>query len=174
MSTPFLGEIILVGFSFEPQGWAFCDGRLLSIAQNAALFSLLGTQYGGDGQTTFGLPDLRSRVPISFGQSPGTSFYNPGAKAGAESVTISSAQMPAHIHLVNGYSKAGDAATPTSDTVWARSKLGDRVARVSGSNTTMSAGCIGSAGGGGSHENRQPFVALNYIIALAGIFPARS
>lgn len=174
MSTPFLGEIILVGFNFAPQGYAFCNGQLLAIAQNTALFSLLGTTYGGDGQTTFALPDLRSRVPLHFGQGQGTSNYNLGDKPGVETVALAAGHMPAHIHPVNGFSGSGDLSPPTTDAVWAKSKVGDRVARVGPPNTTMAAGSVGSVGNSNPHENRQPFLAINYVIALQGIFPARS
>src|SRR5260370_3541139 len=120
MGTPYLGEILLVAFNFAPTGYAACNGRLLSIAQNTALFSLLGTTYGGDGRTTFALPDLRSRAPVHFGQGPGTSNYNLGDKPGAESVALADANIPAHIHQVFGTSSSGSTATPSNTTTWAK------------------------------------------------------
>lgn len=114
MSEPFVGEIRMFGFNFEPQGWAFCDGRLLPISQNAALFSLLGTTYGGDGVSTFALPDLRSRVPVSLGQGEGLSSYAEGQAGGTETVTITPAQMPAHTHAVNASSSPAASERPAA------------------------------------------------------------
>lgn len=170
MNEAFIGQLLLVPYNFAPQGWAMCNGQLLSIAQNTALFSLLGTTYGGDGQTTFALPDLRGRVPLSSGQGPGLSNYTLGEAGGAESITLTAAQMPQHTHSANA--NAGDPTdtTPTNH-VPAGGSTGSYNAAA---NTVMSAGMIGPAGGSQPHENRQPYLTLNWIIALEGIFPSRS
>lgn len=171
-AQPFLGEIFASGFNFAPQGYAFCDGTLLSIAQNTALFSLLGTTYGGDGRVTFGLPDLRSRTPIMFGQGNGLSPYNLGDRGGNESVTLITAEMPAHTHVPIASSLNGSSTSPAG-AAWAKSSQADKVYGAP-NGAAMSNGSIGLAGGNQPHENRPPFLALNYYIALVGIFPARS
>lgn len=173
MAEPFLGEIKMVGFTFAPQGWAFCNGQILSIAQNTALFSLLGTTYGGDGQTTFALPDLRSRVPIHFGQGPGLSSYVEGQTGGAEIVVLISPQIPAHTHLVNAATTGGTQASPASGFPAVES-TGTSLNYSPASNTTMNASMIAPNSGGQPHENRQPFLAVNFIIALQGIYPSRN
>ncbi len=175
MQDPWLGEIALVAFNFAPQGWAFCNGQLLSISQNTALFSLLGTTYGGDGVTNFALPNLQSRVPLHFGQGTGLSPYTLGQTAGVESVTLQTPQIPAHAHSYTPQATtAAGAAISPAGAVWAASGTGDTIYQKAASNTTMAAQTIGNTGGGQAHENRQPLLALNYIIALAGIFPSRS
>jgi len=175
MQDPWLGEIALVAFNFAPQGWAFCNGQLLSIAQNTALFSLLGTTYGGDGQSTFALPNLQSRVPLHFGQGTGLSPYALGATGGVESVTLQTTQIPAHTHSYTPQATTvgGTAASPAA-AIWAESASGDTIYQKGISNTQMAPQTLGNTGGGQAHENRQPFLALNYVIALAGIFPSRS
>ncbi len=167
MAEPFLGSILLFGGNFAPQGWAMCDGQILPINQNTALFSLLGTTYGGNGVTTFALPDLRGRVPIGFGTGTGLSAYSEGQTGGVESVTLTSGQMPAHQHLQpasNGDEGTNrpNGAVPARGGVYATSSDGSSFAPTS------------SVGAGQAHENRQPFLALNYIIALQGIFPSRN
>jgi len=175
MQDPWLGEIALVAFNFAPQGWAFCNGQLLSIAQNTALFSLLGTTYGGDGQTTFALPNLQSRVPIHFGQGTGLSPYLLGATGGVETVTLQTTQIPAHTHSFTPQATtAGGSATSPAGAFWAESGSGDTIYQGGTSNTQMAPQTLGNTGGGQTHENRQPFLALNYVIALVGIFPSRS
>jgi microcystin-dependent protein len=171
MSEPFLGEIRTFGFNFAPRGWAFCNGQLLSISQNTALFSLLGTFYGGNGQTTFALPDLQGRVGIHQGQGPGLSPYELGEVSGSETVTLTSAQMPTHSHQV-----VANATTATSGRT-----AGNVPARTSGNSyaaapdgTDMNAGMIGTTGGSQPHTNLQPFLVLNFCIALQGIFPSRN
>lgn len=175
MQDPFLGEIALVAFNFEPIGWAFCNGQLLSIAQNQALFSLLGTTYGGDGVTNFALPDLRSRVPLHFGQGPGLSSYALGQSVGVESVALQTPQIPAHTHSYSpqASSQPGSTSTPNG-ALWAGSASGDTLYNSGASNTNMAPQTLGQTGGGQAHENRQPTLALNYIIALQGIYPSRS
>jgi len=175
MQDPWLGEIALVAFDFAPQGWAFCNGQLLSINQNTALFSLLGTTFGGDGRTTFALPDLRSRVPLCFGQGNGLSKYDWGGAGGVEGVTLSSGQMPVHTHSYTPQaSAAGGTALSPANGFWAESPDGSTLYKTGASNASMAPQTIGNAGGSMPHENRQPYLALNYIIALQGIFPSRS
>jgi microcystin-dependent protein len=171
MAEPFLGEIRMFGFNFAPQGWALCQGQLMPINQNQALFSLLGTFYGGNGTTTFALPDLRGRVGISMGQGPGTSPYQLGEVAGAETVTLTSGQMPAHAHAVEANGSPGT-STRTAGTVPARTAASDYAAAPDG--TVMNAGMIAAAGGSQPHSNIQPFLVLNFCIALQGIFPSRN
>jgi microcystin-dependent protein len=176
MAEPFLGQILLVGFNFAPQGWALCNGQLLSITQNTALFSLLGTQYGGDGQTTFALPDLRSRVPIHQGQGNGLSNYAMGEMAGVENVTLLLSQIPSHNHLINATNAAGGVQTPGNNFL-AAATAGGRPADIYSagpSQGTLSPNAVSVAGGGQPHTNIQPVLAMNYIIALQGIFPSRS
>lgn len=167
---PFLGQILLVPYNFAPRGWAFCNGALLSIAQNSALFSLLGTTYGGDGVTTFALPDLRGRVPISSGQGPGLQPYTLGEQTGSETVTLITTQIPAHTHSVQA-GIGSSAVTPEGNFLGSDSvtSIYDVTAA-----TTMNPAMIGVAGGSQPHENRQPLLVMNYIIALEGIFPSRS
>jgi microcystin-dependent protein len=166
MSEPFLGEMKLISWNYAPHGWAFCDGQLLPIAQNTALFALLGTTYGGDGVTNFALPNLRGRAPIHCG---GT--FAQGQTGGESAHALTIAEMPAHTHLVEG---SGDPGTKTSPVgyLWATNAANP----YSGSppNTTMSPGAVGVAGGSQPHTNMQPYLVLNMIIALQGIFPSRN
>jgi microcystin-dependent protein len=170
MSDPFIGELRLLPYNFAPRGWAFCSGQLLSISQNTALFSLLGTTYGGNGQTTFGLPDLRGRVPLSSGQGPGLSTYTLGEAAGTESVTLTAQQMPGHNHGVNASS--GDATDsqpgghfPAAVGTGAYAKTSDGL---------MNQAMTAPVGRSQPHENRQPYLTLNWCIALEGIYPSRN
>jgi len=169
MAEPFIGQLMCVGFNFAPRGWAFCEGQLLPIAQNTALFSLLGTMYGGDGRTTFGLPDLRGRVPIGFGQGPGLSNYQQGSAGGSEAVTLTTQQMPSHSHAVNANNSDATDTVPTNQYPAAGGAY-----TASNPNTTMNANMIGAAGGSQGHSNMQRYLTLNWIIALEGIFPSRS
>jgi microcystin-dependent protein len=167
---PFLGQLMLVPYDFAPNGWALCNGQLMSIAQNEALFAVIGTTYGGDGVSTFALPDLRGRVPVSSGQGPGLSSYSVGETYGAESVTLNTTQIPSHTHAVNCDSAKGKQAAPTGHYLAeASSKI-----YASTANAQMYAGMIEATGGGAAHENRQPSLVLNWIIALQGIFPSRA
>ena len=179
---PFIGQIIMFAGNFAPRGWAFCDGQLLPIAQNTALFSILGTTYGGDGRTSFGLPDLRGRIPLHAGQGPGLTNYTLGQRGGVEQVTVNLQQLPAHNHTVsvttNAQSGGGDSSSP-SNAVWAQDGVvGAQPYSSSAPNITMRSNAVeanvASSGGGQSHENRQPYLTINYIIALVGIFPSRS
>jgi microcystin-dependent protein len=169
VSEPFLGEIRLVAFNFAPRGWAFCQGQILSIAQNTALFSLLGTTYGGNGQTTFALPDLRSRVAVSSGQGPGLSNYTLGQTGGEEAVTLLQTQMPAHGHGVAASNGPASANRPAGGVPAAG---GSYAAAPDG--TTMNPAMVQGSGGSQPHDNIPPYLTLNYVIALEGIFPSRN
>jgi microcystin-dependent protein len=169
MSEPYLGEIRMFGGTFAPQGWALCDGQLLTISDNDALFSLLGTTYGGDGQTTFALPDLRGRVPVHQGQGPGLSNRAPGEAGGAEAVTLATPQLPAHTHTPGANSGTGTQSNPAGN-VWAAG-LTAFIAPGS-SDSSMASSSVGAVGGGQPHENMLPFQAVNFIIALEGVFPS--
>jgi microcystin-dependent protein len=174
---PLLAEIRMFAGNFAPRGWAFCDGSILSISQNTALFSLLGTTYGGNGQTTFALPDLRGRLPMHPGQGPGLSPRNLGEQGGVESVTLISTQMPAHTHAVNASGQQGDGVVPDG-AVWAVSVDPNSGAPLNNygatPTTTMSPQALGVAGGNQPHSNVQPFLCVNFIIALEGIYPSRN
>jgi microcystin-dependent protein len=176
MSEPFLGEIRMVGFTFAPRGWAFCNGQIMSLAQNQALFSLLGTTYGGDGITTFALPDLRGRVPIHCGNStgPGLSSYNSGQLGGTENVTLLPTQLPAHSHPVNAVAAGGNSASPSGNLPAIESTGTSLDYSTAGASATMSSAMIGNNSGGQPHSNIQPYLAINFIIALQGIFPSRN
>ena len=184
MSEPFLAEIRIVGFNFAPRGWAFCDGQLLPINQNQSLYSLLGTTYGGDGRVTFGLPDLRGRVPIHMGNSntPGSTFHSLGQRSGEENHTLSENELPAHSHSLPA---SGDSATsgsltnpPNANNVLAgQPRRTPPFYTTPGSNSVnMRTGSIGASGGGSpqAHENMQPFLTIRYVIALQGLFPSRN
>jgi microcystin-dependent protein len=177
MADPFIAEIRMFAGTYAPRGWAFCNGQILAIAQNSALFALIGTTYGGNGQTTFALPDLRGRVPVHAGQGPGLSPYSLGEQAGSETVTLLTAQMPMHTHQLNGSTAPGAAQSPNGAVLAAGldSQGGNNTDYVATApNTTMSPQAIGAAGGSQPHENRQPFLSVNFIIALEGIFPSRN
>ncbi len=171
-STPFIGQLMPVPYNFAPFGWAFCNGQLLSIAQNTALFSLLGTSFGGDGKTTFGLPNLQGRVAIHVGQGPGLSPYQLGQTGGADTVTLTLNELAEHSHDAVGFGRAGDSRTPAGAD-WARPAI-DSPYGTSSPPGAMSAAATSAIGGRQAHENRQPYLVLNYVIALQGIFPSRS
>lgn len=171
---PFLGQIIMFGGGFAPRGWAFCNGQLLSIAQNSALFSILGTTYGGDGRSTFALPDLRGRTPVHAGTGPGLTTRRIGQRSGAETVTLNLTQVPAHDHTAQ---QPGSSAGPTTGSpANAQAATVDQDAYNQGgpTNSSMQAFTTGSTGGGGGHDNMQPFQVVNYIIAMEGIYPSRN
>lgn len=171
MSEPFIAEVRIFGFNFAPRGWAFCNGQLLPISQNTALFSLLGTNYGGNGTTNFALPNLQGRTPISPGQGPGLSNRTLGEQAGSESVTLTAAQIPSHTHQLNATTPA-TTGTP-GNAVTLAATAGARVYRAATNLVAMSAP-LSSGGGGQPHENRQPYLGLNFVIALQGVFPSRN
>ena len=170
---PFIGQIVLFGGNFAPRGWATCDGQLLAIASHSALFSILGTTYGGDGRTTFGLPDLRGRSAIHAGHGPGLSQRNLGQRVGEESVTLTTGQMPAHQHNVACQAGQGTLGTPAGNFM-AGDRSGADDVYSAASDATMNAQVIASSGGNAAHDNMQPSLAVNYIIALDGVFPSRS
>ena len=169
---PFIGQIILFAGNFAPRGWALCEGQLLSINDNQALFSILGTTYGGDGRTTFALPDLRGRAPIQPGSGPGLSTRTLGQKGGVESVTLTDAQIPAHTHAINVDTNAGTSPNPGGHYLAHHSD--DVSAYSTTHNTTMAADAASSVGSGQSHDNMSPFLGVNFIIALEGTYPSRN
>jgi len=181
-TDPFLGSIALFAGNFAPRGWAFCAGQVLSIAQNTALFSILGTTYGGNGQTTFALPNLQSRVAIGAGQGPGLSNYDLGQTGGSETVTLTASQMPAHTHALslalNVKNFAGNSRTPVGNVL--ANEAGGVVAPYSNQSPdgTMAAGALtgtaAAAGSGLPVPIIQPYLTINYIIALQGIYPSRN
>jgi microcystin-dependent protein len=170
MSEPFLAEVRIVGFNFAPRGWAFCDGQILPISQNQSLYSLLGTTYGGDGRTSFALPDLRSRAPIHVGQSTGGQPHTLGQKSGEETHTLSVAEMPNHNHQAMASSSNASSKDPSNQVLAAALNLYAAPAGL----TAIRPGTIGNAGGGQAHDNMQPSLALNFCIALQGLFPSRN
>ena len=169
MSQPFIGEIRMVGFNFAPQGWAFCDGSLVAISDNSTLFNLIGTTYGGDGQNTFALPDLRSRVPIHMGAGSGLSNRVLGQNGGTETVTLATAQLPSHNHIALAQPQSGNQVAPAGND-WAASTLNQYLAAAP--NATMNAAALGPTGGSQPHENMLPFLTINFIISLFGIYPS--
>lgn len=171
MSDPFVGEIRMFAGNFAPRGWAFCNGQLIPINQNTALFSLLGTLYGGDGRSTFALPDLRGRTPIHFGQGPGLSNYPQGERGGTEQVTLTPEQLPAHSHALLASDAEGDQRTPNHHAL-ATPEEG-LIYSATAPTAVMAKGAIAPTGSSQPHENRPPYLAVNYIIALFGIFPTR-
>jgi microcystin-dependent protein len=172
MSEPFIGMIVMFAGNFAPRGWAFCQGQILSIAQNTALFSILGTTYGGNGQTTFALPDLRSRVPAGQGQGPGLSSYSLGQQSGSETVTLIQTQMPAHGHFV---ACSSDDATSGDPSLNFPSAFPQKIySSAATPGKTMNTAMIAQTGGSQPHNNIQPYLCINFIIALEGIFPSRN
>jgi microcystin-dependent protein len=167
----FIGEIRYVGFNFAPTGWALCDGQSLDIAQNEALFALLGTFYGGDGRTWFALPDMRGRVPVHQGQGPGLSFYDQGQEGGAERVTLSINQMPIHTHALGASGAEASATSPNGNILASKQRV--PLYNATFPDIAMSPSAIGIAGGSQPFSIVQPFLGVNCIIALTGIFPSR-
>jgi microcystin-dependent protein len=171
MSEPFLGEIRMFAGNFAIQGWAFCDGALLPIYANNALFSVIGTIYGGDGMSTFALPDLRGRVPVHKGTNPTTgTTYTIGRKGGSETETMTTNQMPAHSHVPRGDHNSGTVTTPAGN-VWAAATSARQFASTPGA--AMNNQAIGPVGGGQPHENMLPFTVISFIISLSGDYPYR-
>lgn len=174
MSEPFIAEIIMFGGNFAPRGWAFCNGQLLSIAQNQALFSLIGTIFGGNGSTNFALPNLQGRVPLHPGQGPGLPSYTVGQSGGAATTTLTTANLPAHTHTVSPPANTGegqntqpDGAVPAAGEMPTQPYAGT-------SNTTMAPFETSSAGSSQPFNNMPPFLAINFIIALTGIYPSQN
>lgn len=174
MSDVFVGQISLFSFEFAPKRWAQCNGQLLAIAQNQALFALLGTTFGGDGTTNFALPDLRGRVPIGFGASAQSGNVQMGQKSGAETVTLTDASLPAHTHALTATTQVANRRIPTGRSLATDTSTNAEYYATPGQVTPLSPSSIGPTGGSLPHENRQPFLAVNYCIALMGIFPSRN
>ncbi|MCB0457738.1 MAG: tail fiber protein [Flavobacteriaceae bacterium] len=178
---PFIGQLMCVGFNFAPQGWALCQGQLLSISQNTALFSLLGTTYGGNGQTTFALPDLRGRAPIGWGSGPGLQNINLGEKSGSNTTTLNVTNLPSHNHSlsVSNANASQTAATAgasiaTPGTLSGRTFTATNGFTTATPNTILNAASISPVGSNVPFNNMQPYIGMNWIIALFGIFPSRS
>jgi microcystin-dependent protein len=172
MSEPFIAEIRIFAGNFAPRGWAFCDGQLLPISQNTALFSLIGTTYGGDGRSTTALPNMQGRVPMHPGRGPGLTSRRLGQRGGVEMVTLSEAQMPNHTHTMNAAGGRGDAQAPSQSTAYARAS-GGLPYHGGTPDVDMADQALESAGGSQAHNNLQPFLVMNFIIALVGLYPSR-
>ena len=171
-STDFVGEVSIFPFNFPPIGFAQCFGQLLAISQNTALFSLLGVQYGGNGTSNSGLPDLQGRVPIGSGNGAGLTPQNVGGFGGAETVTVLSANLPSHTHALSATATAADTQVPSSSAMLAMPQ--DNAYSTNSHQVAMEADALSSVGGNQSHDNRQPYLAINYCVAMQGIYPARS
>ena len=171
MSEPFVGEIRSFGFNFVPRGWAQCNGQLLPISQNTALFSILGTTYGGDGKSTFGLPNLQGIVPMGAGQGPGLTLRDLGETGGSETVTLTTQHIPPHTHPANCNAGNGNQLSPVGN-FWAQD-VGGSMEYGNAGPSQMASGALGNGGGDQTHNNLQPYQVLNYCIALQGIFPPR-
>ncbi|WP_420004418.1 phage tail protein [Arenibacterium sp. LLYu02] len=171
MSEPFVGEIRMFAGNFAPRGWAFCDGQLLAVAQNDALFSLFGTTYGGDGRTTFGLPDMRGRIPIHAGSGPGLSTHRLGAKSGGEQETLTVNQMPSHSHDLMADTNPATEVGPVGH-VLAQGQ-GVNFYREDDQSQSLSGAMISATGGSRPHSNLMPTLCVNFIVALFGIYPSR-
>ena len=169
MSDPFIGEIRIFAGNFPPNGWLFCDGQLLPISENDALFVLLGTTYGGDGQETFAVPDLRGRVPVHQGTGTSGTNYVIGESGGVESVTLTTAQIPSHTHPFLASSNSGSTAAPDNAVVGSGTSV--TIFRPGGAAVAMAPQSIAPTGGSQPHDNMQPYLCLNYIISLFGLFP---
>lgn len=176
MSEFFLGQIMLAGFTFAPRGFALCNGQVVTIDQNQALFTLLGTHYGGDGQTTFALPDLQSRTPVGFGSSYDPAWqptpYQIGEVGGVESVTLVEQQLPQHIHLATGTTNSGTVRSPSNALYGTNSA--DIYGEPGGTQVVLSSQTVTPAGNGQPHDNMQPYDVISYCIALSGVFPSSS
>jgi len=172
MSEPFVGEIRMFAGNFAPRGWAYCDGTLLATSQNDALFSLFGTIYGGDGRTTFGLPDLRGRLPIHAGHGPGLSERRLGSKAGQEKVTLTTNQLPSHTHEFRAVKGTATETSPGSNESLASSVSFDAYVPEQGI-ANMASENVNHVGGSRSHENEMPYLCVHFIVALVGIYPSR-
>lgn len=173
MSEPFIAEIRIFAGNFAPRGWAFCDGQLLPISQNTALFSLIGTTYGGDGRTTTALPNLQGRAPMHPGRGPGLTQRRLGEQGGFETATLTEAQMPNHAHTLRARNAPASANTASADTALARSALGFAYSESSPT-VGLAPGALENAGGDQAHNNMQPFLTMYFIIALVGLYPSRS
>ena len=175
MSNPFVAEIRIFGFNFAPRGWAFCDGQILPLSQNTALFALLGTTYGGNGQSTFALPDMIDRTPMHPGQGAGLTLRDLGEQSGSQFVTLLESEMPFHNHtaMAKGGPPPGNAGAPDPSLSFARSSGSTAYSSTVNNLTTMSPATIAPAGGSLPHNNMMPYLTLNFCIALQGVFPSR-
>jgi microcystin-dependent protein len=173
MADPFVAEIRIFPFNFAPRGWAWCDGQLLPLSQNTALFSLLGTTYGGNGKSNFALPDLQGRAPMHPGQGPGLSLHDLGETGGSDTVTLLESEIPSHTHALRASSDAGDLNIPTPARSLARSTNANAYKATSASLVSLAPQALAPAGGDLPHNNMQPYLTLYFNIALQGVFPAR-
>jgi microcystin-dependent protein len=173
MSDQFVAEIRIFPFNFPPTGWAFCDGQLMPISQNTALFSLLGTTYGGDGKSTFALPNLQGNVPIHPGQGPGLSLYDLGQMGGSETITLLQSEIPSHTHPINAQAPPADTNLPTNHTMARVTGTAPYLPPAGAPLVAMAPQSLSPAGGGLPHNNMQPYLTLNFCIAMQGIFPQR-
>jgi microcystin-dependent protein len=167
---PFVAEIRIFPFNFAPRGWSFCNGQLLPISQNTALFSLLGTTFGGNGTTNFGLPNLQGSAPMFYGQGPGLSLYDLGQQGGSETVTLLQSQMPSHSHQLKNTPEDGDLTNPAGASI---AKASSAVYSTAAVNTTMLPTALSNAGGGLPHNNMMPYLTYNFNIAMQGVYPPR-
>jgi microcystin-dependent protein len=174
VSNPFIAEIRIFPFNFAPKGWAFCDGQLMPISQNTALFSLLGTTYGGDGKSTFALPNLQGCAPMQPGQGPGLSLYDLGETGGSDTVTLLQTEMPSHTHALMASSQRGVDATPGGENLAHSVGASLYQSNTSANMVSLNPVAVGVAGGSLPHNNLMPYLTLNFCIALNGVFPARS
>jgi microcystin-dependent protein len=175
MADPFVAEIRIFPFNFAPKGWAWCDGQLLPLSQNTALFSLLGTTYGGNGKSNFALPDLQGRAPMHPGQGLGLSLHDLGETGGSETVTLLESEIPAHSHALMGSPENGDQGSFTSNVVLARSRNGSLYQSTTTQNlVAMNPSALSPAGGDAPHNNMMPYLTLYFCIALQGVFPPRT
>jgi microcystin-dependent protein len=174
MADPFVAEIRIFPFNFAPKGWAWCNGQLLPISQNTALFSLLGTTYGGDGKSTFALPDLQGRAPMHPGQGPGLSLHDLGETGGSDTVTLLESEIPAHSHALMGQATAATKSTPIGNTLARTSGATPYLPPAGAALAAMAPESLTPAGGDQPHNNLQPYLTLNYNIALQGVFPPRT
>src|SRR5438876_1247505 len=172
MASPFVAEIRIFGFNFPPRGWAFCDGQILPISQNTALFSLLGTTYGGDGKSNFALPDLQGRAAMHPGQGPGLSLHDLGEESGSDTVTLLDSEIPAHSHAVSASLSDGTDQSAVNEKLAGGVGIGQYAAP--GALTQLGTNALAPAGGNQPHNNMQPYLTLNFNIALQGVFPPRS
>ena len=172
MADPFVAEIRIFPFNFAPKNWAWCNGQLIPLSQNVALFSLLGTTYGGDGKTTFGLPNLQGRAPMHWGQGPGLSLHNLGETGGTEAVTLVESEMPAHAHTLMVSNETGEDRKAVGEAV-ARSTGGPLYGPVPGSVVSLADAAVAPEGGGGPHNNLMPYLTFYFCISLLGVFPPR-
>ena len=173
MATPYIGEIRCCGFNFAPAGWAACNGQLTAISQNAALFNLIGTTYGGDGQNTFALPNLQSRVPIHQGSFAGSNYVL-GQIGGVETVTLTTPELPAHTHAITATSNAATLKRPVTNTFYAASSSGNNFYESGTTLPALASNTVTGAGSGQPHSNLQPYLTLNWCISLFGIFPSQT